>query len=143
MIDVSKQIYDYLLTQSAVTALVGSGSSTRIAPDRSTPQKLFRPEDGPAIVFEPRGGFAPGYDQQILDISYKFKFYGDSSLASDSQHKSAFDVYGAVHDALVDKIFGCVYWAGIEVTYQMYEEFALNWPYALAFFNFKVIDDGS
>lgn len=142
MIDVSAQLYDYLLTQSPVTDLVGSGSGNRIFPDTDTPDKIYRPELGPSILFNPRGGLTD-YSQCIFKISYKFKCYGDASLASTAQRSSAFETYQAVHDALVDQSFGGVRHVGSEITYQIMEEFALNWVYALAFFTFLVVDDGS
>lgn len=144
MIDVSSALYDYLLTQSAITDLVGSGDSNRIYLDTDTPDKIYRPESGPSILFNPRGGLTD-YSQCVYKISYKFKCYGDASLASTAQRSSAFNTYKAVHDALIDQSFGggTVRHGKSEITYQIMEEFALNWVYALAFFRFLVVDDGS
>lgn len=135
MINVTKNIYDKLVATTAVTDIAG----TRIWGDRSTPIKTYRPDAGAAIAFEPRGGIAK-YDQRVFEISYKFKFYGSTNDAADSPQLSAFELYAAVHDALVDSTFGNVRWAGVEITYQSFEEFALNWPYAVAFFAFRAID---
>lgn len=142
MIDVSKQVYDYLLTQAPVTALVGSGDGNRLYPDTDTPDKIYRPEDGPSTLFNPRGGLSD-YSQCVFNVSYKFKCYGDASLSVTAQRSSAFEMYRAIYDALVDKSFSGVRNVSVEITYQMMEEFALNWVYALGFFNLYVVDDGS
>lgn len=135
MVDVTQQIYDKLAATSAVTDLAGN----RIWGDRNTPIKTYRPDQGACIAFEPRGGLA-SYDRKILTLSYKFKIYGDTGGAAISPQKSAFNLFSVVYDTLKDASFGNVCWSGGEVTYQVFEEFALNWPFTLSFFQFKVID---
>lgn len=135
MINITQEIYDYLSDVSAVTDLAG----TRIWGDRSTPPKTYRPDDGPAMLFSARGGF-PDYDARVLRVSYKFKFYGTPASASISPQLGGFNLYSVTHDALQDAVFGHVRYGGAEIIAQQMEEFALNWPYLLAFFEFVAVN---
>jgi hypothetical protein len=139
MINITQDIYTKLSTTSAITTLAGSPPNDRIWGDRSTPPKLYRPELGAAIAFQLRGGL-PQYDARILTVSYKFKIYGSTASASISPQTSAFNLYSAVYDALQDAVFGDLRYSGAELLPQMLEEFALNWPYALGFFEFVAIN---
>lgn len=135
MINITQDIYDKLAATSAITALTGS----RIWGDRNTPPKSYRPDDGPAMLFSARGGL-PEYDARVLRVSYKFKFYGSTASASISPQLGGFNLYSVTHDALQDAVFGHVRYAGAEIIAQQMEEFALNWPYLLAFFEFVVVN---
>lgn len=137
MINISQDIYTYLASVTAVTDI----ASSRIWADRNTPPKTYRPDDGPAIAFAARGGL-PAYDSRILRVSYKFKFYGATNSPTVSPQLSAVNLYRATYDALQDRAFASVRWGGCEVIAQQLEEFALNWPYTLAFFEFVPINSG-
>jgi len=135
MINITQDILEKLEATAAVTAI----ASTRIWGDRNTPPKQYRPDDGPALVFSKRGG-VPGYDARVLYGSYKFKFYGATNSASISPQLSAFNLYAAVYDTLQDGTFANIRFLGAEMLDQDMEEFALNWPYKLAFFEFVAIN---
>ncbi len=135
MINITQDIYEYLSGVAPVVALAGS----RMWGDRNTPPKTYRPNDGPAMCFAARGG-RPDYDARVLRVSYKFKFYGSTAVTDKSPQLNACGLYSATHDALQDAIFGHVRYAGAELIGQQIEEFALNWPYILAFYELVAID---
>ena len=135
MINISQDIYDYLSGVTAITDITGS----RIWSDRNTPPKTWRPDTGSAIAFAARGGM-PHYDARLLRVSYKFKFYGTAVASDVSPQLAALNLFRVTYDALQDQAFGYVRWSGCEVVAQQMEEFALNWPYTLAFFEFIPID---
>jgi hypothetical protein len=135
MVNITQDIYDYLTGVTAVTDLAGA----RIWGDRSTPPKTYRPDDGPAMLFSARGGL-PAYDARVLRVSYKFKFYGSTADPAVSPQLGGFNLYAATHDALQDAVFGHVRYSGAEIVAQHMEEFALNWPFILAFFEFIALN---
>lgn len=135
MINISQDIYTKLAATSAITALAGS----RIWADRNSPPESYRPNDGPAICFAGRGGRVE-YDSQVLRVSYKFKCYGETDHASQSPQLSAFNLYAALYDALHDATFGHVRHAECAIQGQPLEEFLLNWPYMLTFFDMAAIN---
>lgn len=135
MINLSSDIYTKLVATSAITSL----TSTRIWADRNSPPESYRPNQGPALCFAARGGRV-AYDARVLRVSYKFKCYGETDHASQSPQLSAFNLYSALHDTFQDAVFSNVRFAGAEVIGQPMEEFLLNWPYMLAFYEFVAIN---
>jgi hypothetical protein len=137
MIDLSKQIYDYLSGQGAVTALTGG----RIWPDANFPPKSYAPDQGAALTFRPRGGFCD-YTTKVWRISYQFKHYGETDNASSAPASSAFALYAAVYSVLNEAVFSSVRYTWYEVPMQTYtENVPTPWPFYLAYVAFEALDD--
>lgn len=134
MVNLSQDIYTKLSSVSAITTLVGS----RIWADRNSPPESYRPNQGPAICFAARGGAVP-YLSRMVRVSYKFKCYGETDHASQSPQLSAFNLYSALYDALHDVPFAHIRHAWGSPPQPM-EEFLLNWPYVLTFFDMTAIN---
>lgn len=135
MINLSQDIYTKLTGTSAITTLTGA----RIWADSNSPPKdEYHPDDGPAICFAARGGVV-AYLSPLVRVSYKFKCYGETDHASQSPQLSAFNLYSALYDALHDSSFAHVRHAWGSPPQPM-EEFLLNWPYVLTFFDITAIN---
>lgn len=137
MIDLSSAIYTFLSGQATVTALAG----TRIWGDSNFPPQSYRPDDGPALTFRPRGGLM-SYHRKVWNISYQFKFYGETDSASLSPQASAFALYDAVFDVLDEAAFAPVRYAYFSVPMQAFtENFPTTWPFLLAFVDFVALNE--
>lgn len=123
MIDAPKALRDYLLTNAALVALVG----TRIYAETNTPATDYTPSDGGAVCFQFRGGKAD-YSDALMVPSVQFKCYGATTV-------KAQEVYRALYTALQNAAAGTMRWARCEVAGQsLAEEPSGGWPFVLTFF---------
>lgn len=128
MNDAPDILRDYLLTQTPVTALVG----TRIWAEMDEPPELspkYTPTVGPAIVFKSRGG-QPDSTNAILHISWQFKVYGLNTTANNNAQRRT---YRALMDAMHDPLGRGGIQANIEVAGQTLIEPGTEWKYILMF----------
>jgi hypothetical protein len=126
MIDEGLAIKTALLTQTALTALTGTGATARIWPARSMPIVGYHPNDGVAIAFRTRGG-GPMYQNGLINPSVQFKVWGIDEQTANTG-------YRALVDVLHDKSIGAIKSAYLEVLGQTSEEQETGWPFVLTFF---------
>lgn len=122
MIDAADVLRDYLLTNTAITTLVG----TRIWAPMTYPPDGYKPSQGAALVFKTRGG-APDYTQAHMLLSWQIKSYGATLLVA-----SALD--RAVADALFDARWGDILESSMEQAGQSIPEPDTDWPCILSFY---------
>lgn len=121
----------YLAAQSDLTDLTGS----RIWAALTYPPAGYNPSDGPAIVFNSRGGPGLSYNSQMLTDSIQFKCYAADQLA-------ALTLYGVLVDVLHDASALNIRNAALEVSGAVLQEpEPVGWPFVLCFFT--VIFDSS
>lgn len=121
MIDIDATIHAYLIQQAGLTVLAGP----RIFASLYLP-KGYKPADGPALLFSPRGG-AVDYSSLVLNPSYQFRSYG-KTLAS------ARELDRALFDALNDVSYCDIKSARMEAIGQPLQEPDTGWPFVLSFY---------
>ena len=127
MRDVEATIRAHLLTDTALTALVG----TRIYAGTSLPAG-YTPDDGPAVLLGVRGG-ADTYSGATLMPSVQFRSYG----ADDATARS---VDRALYDALVDVAGLHVRTAQLETIGQLMNDPETDWPYMWSAYRVWVVN---
>lgn len=96
MVDPEVAVRQFLASRPTVTALVG----TRIYASINPPAGYDPQASGPCIVFGQRGG-RDAYHNRIVESSIQYR-----CIAADAG--DAWQLYSALHDALVDKAGGKV-----------------------------------
>lgn len=94
MVDVAVILREYLLTQSAVTALLGSSPNSSIYAAYDLPEH-FDAKLGPGIQIFRSGGHSHTEITPLVDARMMVRAWADVEQYSDCS-----DVYGAIHDAL-------------------------------------------
>lgn len=125
MIDAAKTLNDYLLTQTALTALIG----TRLWAEMDTPpEKQYKPHDGAGIVFKSAGG--PGLEagDRVIAVRWQFKIYGKDIYAIRSAYLALVD---ALHDV---RGRGGILGSSLETPGVPLEEPDTHWLFMLTFF---------
>lgn len=136
MIDLTQQIYTFLSGQIDIT----SRTSTRLWGDTNFPPPSYRPDNGPALTFRPRGGYLD-YTTKLWHISYQFKFYGETDHATLAPQGSSYDLYAATYDVLNEAAFSSVRYAFFSVPMQAFtENVPTTWPFLLSFVDFLALD---
>jgi hypothetical protein len=126
MINDSQKVRSYLLTKTALTALV----SSRIYAERNNPPPGYTPGIGGAITFKRRGG-APDYSGALVVPSYQFKCYAATEA-------DANQVYRALYDALQEGKSADIKFAVLETVGETLREPDSQWIYVLCFFTILV-----
>lgn len=94
MVDVAILIREHLLTQAAVTALLGTNANSSIYAAPDMPEH-FDAEQGPAIQIIRAGGLTHPEILELVDARIQLRVWADQQ-----KYQLVSDVYGAVHDAL-------------------------------------------
>jgi hypothetical protein len=121
MIDTDAEIREYLVGQASLTVLAGQ----RIYASLYLP-KGYTPDDGPALLFSPRGG-AIDYSSLVLNPSYQFRSYGKTL-------EKARELDRALFDALNDISYCDIKSARMEAIGQPLQEQGTGWPFVLSFY---------
>ena len=130
MIDTASVIRDYLLSDTALAALVGE----RIWAERVVPPAGYTPSVGPSIVFRNRGGqvLAQG---SVVAPSVQFKCYAPADSLPAEVNANA--VYRALYDAIERDGGGYgVKSCTVEVLGQTLSEPDTGWIFVLTFASF-------
>lgn len=130
MNDEGQAIKTVLLTQTAITALTGTGSTARIWPHRTLPIAGYKPNDGVAIGFRTRGG-GMLYSQGLMFPSVQFKIWG--GVVGDTL--PVVTGYRTLVDVLDGKSIGGIRIANLDGLPQVSQEQDTDWPFALVFFD--------
>lgn len=126
MIDAPDILRDYLLTKTAITALV----STRIWAELTYPPTGYKPADGGAIVFKSAtGGFVGA--NTIVRNRWQFKVYGPDVYAIGAVYRVLMDV---MHDVRGSGIKS----SGPEAPGTMLEEPDSGWAFMLVYFETRM-----
>jgi hypothetical protein len=131
MIDDGQTIKDALLTQSALTALTGVGSTARLWPHRTLPIAGYKPQDGIAIGFRTRGGDSI-YSRALMYPSVQFKVWGIDEHA-------ARVAAGVLVDVLDGQSFSSIRIAHMEGLPQVAHEQDTDWVFGLVFFTIWLV----
>lgn len=94
MIDVAVLLREYLLTQSEVTALLGTNANNSIYCAYDLPE-AFNPQNGPAIQIYRAGGHSHPEITQLVDARVMVRAWADVE-----QYSTCSAVYGAINDVL-------------------------------------------
>jgi hypothetical protein len=131
MRDIQADIRKYLLSKTALTALV----SDRIYAGRESPKVGYKPEEGAAIAFRVRGGAGEfrgrDYEDALVIPSIQFKCYGLSE-------KDAFEVYRTLVDSLHNGTSSIILHAEETGIGQTLEESDTDWHFILSFFDIVI-----
>jgi hypothetical protein len=94
MVDVPVLVREHLLTQAAVTALLGTNANSSIYAAPDMPQ-TFDAAKGPAIQIIRAGGLTHPEILELVEARIQLRVWADQQ-----KYQLVSDVYGAVHDAL-------------------------------------------
>lgn len=125
MNDAGVMIRDSLLNHTTLQNVVGA-SPSRLWAYRTQPIEGYKPADGVAIAFNPRGGNLM-YHNGLMSPSVRFKTWGIDEFV-------AMQGCLALIDALHDKSPGMIRAAQLEGLPQIAAEQDTDWVYALCFF---------
>ena len=126
MLDAMTVLRDYLLTQAALTALVG----TRIIRESAVPAQGWKPSDGACVCLSSRGGAFDGSDaMQVMPVQI-------TAWGRDVQE--AQQIYRLVVDVLDDAHNGDLRHAYLEALGQTVRQADTGWPYVMSGFRIKV-----
>lgn len=121
MIDTLATLRTYLIDQPALYAL----TAERIFAS-TTPPPGYKPSDGPAVLFNVRGG-GQDYSSKVLNPSLQFRCYGlNQSLAIQTDR--------ALYDALNDRACGNIKITRLETPGQLLTEPDTGWWFVLSFY---------
>ncbi len=130
-VDPSTAVLEFLLTQSAITALT---TTARIWADLDQPVKGYTPSQGVGICFKVRGG-NDGDPSVILDPSFQFKIYAATRPLCRQASRVLHDNF----DAKANKDILAVRRETLPVTLtEQATEPEAEWTYALVFYKVMV-----
>jgi hypothetical protein len=121
MRDIDSALTAFLLAQPGLTAVAGQ----RIHASLYLP-KGYKPDDGPAMIFNPRGG-GQDYSSLVLSPSYQFRSFG---LTQAEARRLDLALYDALNDAQCFPIK----MARMESIGQLFQEPDTGWPFVLTFY---------
>lgn len=121
MVDTDAALTTFLLAQASLTAVAGR----RIHASLYLP-KGYAPEDGPALLFNARGG-GQDYSNLVLSPSYQFRSFGLTQAEARRLDR-------ALYDALNDAQCYPIKIARLETIGQLFEEPDTGWPFVLSFY---------
>lgn len=121
MRDVDAELRAWLVAKSAISALFAGRVYASLHPPPG-----YKPADGPAVTFNPRGG-KPDYSGAILRYSYQFLSYGATEALA---RQGGMALYDAMHDQ------GCgpSYRIECEQLPQLLQEPETEWFFSLGFY---------
>ena len=122
MTDVEAVLRAYLVTVTALTALVGQ----RVYASVDLPAGYTPVGNGSALLFGVRGG-DQAYSSHQLQPSVQFRCYAETEA-------KARLVAQALYDALNDQHAAGIKYARMETLPQLLREPEVDWPYCLGFF---------
>jgi len=132
MIDALGLIRKYVHQRPTVVALVGK----RIWAGRTYPPKGYKPDQGPALVFQVRGG-ALTYEDDHVFASVQFKCYGLTEVDANELYSALVtDVHAATG------VSATIRHAELEGLGTTLEEPDSEWVYVLCYVNFMIRASG-
>jgi hypothetical protein len=121
MRDTDAALTAFLLARPGLTAVAGQ----RIHASLYLP-KGYKPDDGPALIFNPRGG-GQDYSRLVLSPSYQFRSFGLTQAEARRLDR-------ALYDALNDAQCYPIKMARMESIGQLFQEPDTGWPFVLTFY---------